>query len=143
MQAMQRIVRIFTIALAGFLLIAAAPAIGQESKEPPCEGKFKSGKKPTPEEITKILEDHRNWIMSKKIIGTRADLCKADLSNANLSKANLEDANLSRASLVGTDLSKANLWGANLSWANLSWANLSRANLWGIRGQAIRGQVAG
>jgi len=82
---MQRIIRIFTIALASLLLIAVPPANGQESKESECEGKYKGGKKPTKEELSKILEDHRTWVKSKKKLGRRANLCGAGLIKANLS----------------------------------------------------------
>ena len=129
MHAMQRITPIFTIALAGLLLIAAPPVNGQESKETTCEGKYKGGKRPTREEITKILEDHRTWVRSLKKSGRMANLCGADLKKANLSKANLWRANLSEADLEGANLSKADLGGANLSKANLWRANLSEAIL--------------
>ena len=81
MHAMQRIIRMFVLALAGLLLIVAPPANGQESKENTCEGKFKGGKKPTREEITIILEYHSKWMEEKG--GRKANLCDADLEDAD------------------------------------------------------------
>jgi hypothetical protein len=80
----------------------------------------------TPDELKKVLADHREWRLSYGAKGARANL-----SGANLSGANLSGANLSGAYLSGADLSRANLSGADLSRANLSRANLSRANLSG------------
>jgi len=99
--SMQRIVRIFTVALASLLLIAAPPANGQEGKETACEGKFKGGKQPTSKEISKILKDHAEWSNSARERGQKANLCGANLREANLSKADLAEANLSRAYLGG------------------------------------------
>ncbi len=126
---MQRIIRIFTIALAGLLLFAAPPANGQESKESTCEGKFKGGKEPTPEELSKLLQDHSRWIVTDGKEGRRANLCEANLLGANLSKARLGLANLSKANLFEADLSGAWLGWANLSGAVLFEADLSKANL--------------
>ncbi len=67
----------------------------------------------TPEEISKILETHKNWLNCA----------------AGGERAYLRGANLSGAYLRGAKLSGANLSGANLSDANLSRANLSGANL--------------
>ncbi len=51
------------------------------------------------DELRKILEAHKKWILSDRKIGERADL-----SGANLSRANLRGANLSGADLTGADL---------------------------------------
>ncbi len=98
------------------------------------------------DELRKILEAHKKWILSDRKIGERAnlsrvilrgaDLSRADLSRADLSEADLRGANLFGVILFGADLSEADLSGANLSGAILSGANLrgadlSRANLRG------------
>jgi uncharacterized protein YjbI with pentapeptide repeats len=119
-----------------------------------CQGKFK-GKRPTPEELKIVLNDHIVWITRKfdtqekkfylrmanlcgavlpganlrRVVLSRADLSGADLTNANLSGADLNDANLSGADLHGVNLSRARLSNANFSGAGLSDANLSEARL--------------
>jgi uncharacterized protein YjbI with pentapeptide repeats len=65
----------------------------------------------TPEEISKILETHKNWLNGADG-GERAYL-----SGANLSDANLSGANLSGAYLRGANLSGAYLSGANLDYS--------------------------
>jgi uncharacterized protein YjbI with pentapeptide repeats len=84
----------------------------------------------TPEEMKRILEDHRKWVLGEPG-GRRAYLSDANLSVANLSGAYLSGANLSGADLSGAYLSDAYLSGADLSGAYLSGANLSGANLSG------------
>ena len=64
--------------------------------------------KPTPEQVAKILADHKLWADGKPG-GSRADLSGANLRGANLSGANLSDANLSDANLSGAYLSGAYL----------------------------------
>ncbi len=123
---MQRIFLVFAVGLGGLLFIAAPPVKGQEKKESACEGKFKGGKKPTQDELSKILKDHAKWVLSEGENGQRANLCEA-----NLLEANLQEANLRRANLQEANLRRANLQGADLSFANLREANLTRANLSG------------
>lgn len=125
MHAMQCIIRMFVVALAGLLLIAAPPANGHESKESECEGKYKGNKKPTPEELSKILKDHSRWVETYRKEGRRANLCEANLGEADLRWARLKGVNLSGANLIGAALSRANLIGANLSGADLERANLA------------------
>jgi len=128
---------------------------------PSCNGKYKGGLKPSPEELADILKKNeeetktlgRWWWLDNP---SRTNLCEADLGGANLigahlsgvdlsgvnfmgahlSGAHLSGANLSHAQLPGVDLSGAdlsiaNLTGANLSVANLTGADLSNANLTG------------
>jgi hypothetical protein len=88
------------------------------------------------QKLTQILTDHREWVTSNGVRGTRAYLSGANLSEAYLSGANLSEADLSgahlyAANLSGANLSVADLSGANLSEAYLSGANLSGANLSG------------
>ena len=112
-----------------------------------------------PENLKKILNDHRRWLNSKgesgekaTLIGARlvradfyglrlsrinfqkadlrgADLSEADLYEANLDEAKLNDAVLEWASLDGASLKRADLQGADLRWANLEGTNLTGANL--------------
>jgi hypothetical protein len=84
--------------------------------------------------LQKALDQHRLWIETRGVQGTRADLggaflYDADLENANLGGANLRGANLTHANLTHANLTGANLTGANLRGANLQGANLERANL--------------
>ena len=112
-----------------------------------------------PEDLKKILNDHRRWLDSEgksgekaTLIGARmvradlyglrlsrvnfqgadlrgADLSEADLYEANLEEAKLNDAILEWASLDGASLKRADLQGADLRWANLEGTNLTGANL--------------
>ena len=58
------------------------------------------------DELTKILNLHKNWLLDEPG-GARADLRGANLSRANLSRADLSRANLRGANLSGADLSEA------------------------------------
>ena len=73
-------------------------------------------KKYTQEELNKILELHKKWLMDEDG-GVRADLRNADLRNANLRYANLRNA----------DLRNADLYNADLRYANLRYADLRNA----------------
>jgi len=84
----------------------------------------------TPQELTKILDNHKLWLAAPTT-GQRADLRSADLSGANLSNADLSNADLYNTNLRGANLRSADLRGAYLGGANLSGANLSGANLSG------------
>ncbi|MGF3904135.1 pentapeptide repeat-containing protein, partial [Salmonella enterica] len=75
-------------------------------------------------DLSKILEEHKVWITSMRVRGSRADLCGADLRGADLRGANLRGANLRGADLRGADLCGANLRGADLCGADLCGANL-------------------
>ena len=86
--------------------------------------------------LQKALDQHRLWIETRGVQGTRADLggaflYDADLENANLGGANLRGANLTHANFTDANLTDANLTDANLTGANLRGANLYCAYLWG------------
>ena len=86
------------------------------------------------EELVQILKAHREWVVSGKKEGEKADLHGAnlpqrDLNGANLREANLRDANLQGANLYRTNLQGAHLYGANLQGARLDEANLQEANV--------------
>lgn len=103
--------------------------------EQACDGLFKD-KKPTEEQIAKVLEDHQAWLRAGRLDGDerRANLCNADLGRADLRDAHLSEAKLSgidlwRADLTGAGLGEAELIGAYLRSANLGGAYLQEANL--------------
>jgi uncharacterized protein YjbI with pentapeptide repeats len=88
------------------------------------------------------LASHREWIESKGVNGTKADLANAeldgvelisvnlrlaDLHYANLKSADLLLADLRDACMVRADLEEACLVGANLEGANLEGASLETA----------------
>jgi uncharacterized protein YjbI with pentapeptide repeats len=88
------------------------------------------------EELRKTLEDHKMWLESEGIEGSKADLRNVNLAGANLREANLIQADLREAYLIGANLWKANLqesdlYRSNLREAFLSGANLQKANLHG------------
>ncbi len=87
-------------------------------------------------DLSKILEEHKVWIISMRESGSRANLRGADLYGANLCGADLRGADLRGANLRGADLRGANLYGADLCGANLRGADLRGANL---RGADLRG----
>ena len=76
-----------------------------------------------------ILEQHKLWIETNGVQGTRANLVGADLTGANLRDAYLEDADLRRANLSDANLTGVNLRVANLKDAILRGAVLSGAYL--------------
>ena len=76
-----------------------------------------------------ILEQHKLWIETNGVQGTRANLVGADLTGANLRDAYLEDADLRRANLSDANLTGANLRDAYLKDAILRGAVLSGAYL--------------
>ncbi len=82
-------------------------------------------------DLSKILEEHKVWIISMRESGSRADLRNADLRGANLYGADLRGANLRGADLRGADLCGADLRGADLRGANLRGADLCGADLCG------------
>ena len=90
-------------------------------------------KKPTPEELKKIVENHGHWL--------REDCDGWQNMRANLEGAYLRGADLRGAYLRGADLRGADLRGADLRGAYLRGANLEGANLEGadLRGAYLRG----
>lgn len=123
-------IAIAVLFISGLLLPFSVAQENEQNNKPFCNGKYK-GKKPTTEELKKVLADHRKWIEAgkKESDERRANLCGANLEGANLRKAELSDANISGAYLVQANLSEALLINANLSEANLWKANLSRTIL--------------
>jgi len=81
----------------------------------------------TPEEIAKVLDEHRKW-REDCTTGKRADLGGAYLGGADLRSANLRGADLRSADLGGANLGDANLRGADLRSADLGGADLRDAD---------------
>lgn len=82
-------------------------------------------------DLSKILEEHKVWITSMRVRGSRADLCDADLCDADLRSADLRSADLRGAALCGADLRDADLRDADLCDAALCGADLRGADLRG------------
>ncbi|HBB7238200.1 TPA: pentapeptide repeat-containing protein [Salmonella enterica subsp. enterica serovar Napoli] len=82
-------------------------------------------------DLSKILEEHKVWITSMRVRGSRADLCDADLCDADLCDADLRGADLRGAALCGAALCGADLRGADLRGADLCGADLCGADLCG------------
>lgn len=142
---MKSIKRIHIILIIQAILFSAYTTHAQEQvQEKPWSGTLRDKSKIDQQDLYKILEDHKQWLNTKEMLGRRAILQRANLSRANLQKANLnrailQEANLAGANLKGTWLSNANLQNANLQVAdlqnavmlvsNLRMADLSSANL--------------
>ena len=80
-------------------------------------------------ELKSILAEHKLWVETYSVQGTRANLSGADIRHADLRDANLTGANLTGADLYGADLRGAILTGAILYYADLTGANLGGADL--------------
>ena len=85
-------------------------------------------RKVPPEELKKILADHKLWLETDGKKGKRANLERTELQEADLQGVNLERAELQEADLQGTVLLNAKLQGADLREADLRSAFLQRAN---------------
>lgn len=85
-------------------------------------------KKISQEELDKILEKHKMWLMDREG-GEKADLRYTDLTSADLRYADLSHADLRNSNLTEADLSYADLRGADLRGADLNYTNLRCADL--------------
>ena len=79
------------------------------------------------QKLTKILREHREWVLSNGGKGSRADLSGADLNHAelkgvNLVRADMRGIHLWRAWLIGADLREADLSKSDLCGTNLTAA---------------------
>ena len=91
----------------------------------------------SPEELSKILDEHADWEVEERREGERADLSNDNLINVELSGTLLNYASLSGANLSDASLNYADLKGANLSRADLGCANLCEANLTQVKNLSI------
>ncbi len=134
-------------ALAGLVLFAVPAMAGEapsgQAATRGCEGLFKGGRRPTAEELVRILRAHAEWIRAdaKEDDPRRANLCQANLNAANLRGVDLREAELTEANLTRLDLSEANFKSASLNGASLSGANLTRANL--VEARLVRAGLGG
>ena len=76
----QRLIKpLLTLAMVWtFLAFGLVPAYGQDTKEEECTGPYKGHKKPSKEELAKILLAHEEWYESRFTDnpgGQRANLC--------------------------------------------------------------------
>jgi uncharacterized protein YjbI with pentapeptide repeats len=122
------------VALVAVLGILALVNDMQQSHPRRCTGPF-NGKRPTPEEIDRLLKSHAeslsklgDAVPSRRVPGL-ADFCNADLRNADLKGAFLPFANFENADLGGADLHGANLERSRFDGANLREANLIKASV--------------
>ncbi|UVD42720.1 pentapeptide repeat family protein [Staphylococcus phage vB_SauM-V1SA22] len=88
----------------------------------------------TQEELDKVLKEHKLWLNSDGVEGTRANLSytmlrSVNLRGADLRRAILRKADLSHAYLTGAILREVDLDGAILSHIDLSNADLTHASL--------------
>ena len=90
------------------------------------------GKKPSEEDLVKMIYQHSKWLQRKAVptgklqealdAGSSSNFCGADLSNlrsASFEEQSLESVNMRDADLSGLDLSRISLRGANLRGAKL------------------------
>jgi uncharacterized protein YjbI with pentapeptide repeats len=82
----------------------------------------------SPEQLSKILHQHRIWLSYRRQKGRRADLSGVNLQKANLYQALLVDASLANTKFIEANLRAANLEGADLNEADMDNANLEKAN---------------
>src|SRR6266849_998409 len=103
--------------------LEASPPVGASGTAGPyhCNGKYKGGLKPSPDELMDILKKNET-------AGTQLSL-GLHLNKPNLCEANLYQADLTRADLTGAELTRANLQGAYLQNAHLERAKLAGAYL--------------
>jgi hypothetical protein len=133
---------------------AELPASNSNARHAVDEQNFE--RKPSPQELKRILARHRGWLVNppKLTMVAAKPLPEHDryleeiepaytqwreealknpeqlrLSDANLRSAQLSRAELSGAELTGVDLSEAQLFNADLSGAELSSAQLNGADL--------------
>lgn len=118
--------------------IVQQPRSGNRAKARPMLREY------SPDQLHRVLADHRAWLDSDGQSGKRADLSHAQLQGLSLWSADLREADLSYANLQGADMDHArlrgarlrhakmeatSLWQANLRDADLSYADLRRAKL--------------
>jgi uncharacterized protein YjbI with pentapeptide repeats len=93
----------------------------------------------SPDEIQRMLAEHRLYLETEYHQGHRVNFSSADLTGRNFSGLNLRGIKMDRAVLAGADFTGAHLQSANLvgalakqacfDRADLSLARLSGANL--------------
>lgn len=79
------------------------------------------------EDLDKVMERHRLWLLTDGGQGERADLRDLDLVQRSLWRADLRHALLDRSDLSGADLRGADLAGANMADASLRFTLIEEA----------------
>ena len=87
----------------------------------------------SPDEIERLLAEHRLYLESEYHEGHRANFASADLTGRDFSGLNLRGIKMDRAVLRGANFSRAHLQSANLIGAILQEARFDRADLSGAR----------
>jgi len=87
----------------------------------------------SPDEIERMLADHRLYLGTEYHEGHRANFASADLTGRDFSGLTLRGIKMDRAVLRDADFSGANLQSANLIGAILQAACLDRVDLSGAR----------
>src|SRR5437899_2665434 len=88
----------------------------------------------SPDEIERMLAEHRLYLETEYHQGHRANFASADLAGRDFSGINLRGVKMDRALLRGADFTGAHLQSANLRLAKLDSADLSDVNLDGVEG---------
>lgn len=86
----------------------------------------------SPEELDRIIAEHKKWLETGKKDGERgfrARLVGVNLQDRMLYRTELQYAMLDGVNLQGAILHETNLQGASLNWVNLQGADLSEAIL--------------
>jgi pentapeptide repeat protein len=87
----------------------------------------------SPDEIQRLLAEHRLYLETEYHEGHRANFASADLTGRDFSSLNLRGIKMDRAVLRSADFTGANLQRANLIGAILQEARLNHADLSGAR----------
>src|ERR1700726_1510409 len=83
----------------------------------------------SPDEIERMLAEHRLYLETEYHEGHRANFSSADLAGRDFSGLNLRGVKMDRAVLTGADFTRAHLQSANLIGAILQEACFDRADL--------------
>src|SRR6266851_9761865 len=87
----------------------------------------------SPDEIERLLAEHRLYLETEYHEGHRANFASADLTGRDFSGLNLRGIKMDRAVLTGAGFTGAKLQRANLIGAILQEARFDRADLSGAR----------
>lgn len=83
----------------------------------------------SPEDLEKIIEQHKLWLSSDKKAGAKANFFKADLRGERLNDVDLREANFTFADLSGAHLDGTDLRGAVLILTRLNGAFVIQTEL--------------
>ncbi len=131
----------FVAALLLNVILLIMPVLAQDQNSK-CDGKYKSQKSPSPDELNQILKNHKEWLREFDRRNTELKLDPGGLSSIpprikdvsinDPRKANLCQANLRWTTLLeNADLREADLSDADLQESVLNGTHLERASLTG------------